>query len=137
MIKEGEKDSLAFVSSKNVAFPTPGIARSNPGMVRTVGQHYYGENAYIMFANVNGMDNINGRVFQVQHPMLTYFELGGKSANTAGGDYTSGLDGNGGLVRSFYVDETSFSGSSEVGAYQHKLRVENDLINNLYLERNI
>ena len=100
------------------------------------GQHYYGENAYIMFANVNGMDNINGRVFQVQHPMQTYFELRGKSANTAGRLH-KWPDGNGGLVRSFYVDETSFSGSSEVGAYQHKLRVENDLINNLYLERNI
>ena len=34
-LKKDESQSLQFISSKDVAMPTPGISRSNPAMVRT------------------------------------------------------------------------------------------------------
>ena len=64
-LKKDETQSLQFISSKDVVMPTPGITRSNPALVRTFGGHVYVENNNIIFANVNGMENINGKIFQV------------------------------------------------------------------------
>ena len=127
-LKKDESQSLQFISSKDIAMPTPGITRSNPALVRTFGEHLYVENNNIIFANVNGMENINGKIFQVHNAQNSSFELRGTGANTAGMGYTTGLDGNGGLIRSFDIRdaETIFSGSGRgCGAYQYKLKIPN------------
>jgi hypothetical protein len=135
VIKSQEAESLRFVTSSGIGSPTPGISRANPGYVRTLAAHPFGGNAKIMFANVKGMLEINGKALEVgENPSTHGFRLQGGYSNTEGHLYTSGLDGNEGVAREYSVsrgigesdDEKTFDragGSSGTGAYQHKLKL--------------